>query len=50
MEILFECYDAPLVNFGIDALFSFRHNVGASSGIIIDVGHTSTHILPVLEG
>jgi|Transcript_9854 actin-related protein 5 len=50
MELLFECYDAPLINFGIDALFSFRHNAGETSGIVINVGHTATHILPVLEG
>ena len=48
-EVLFECYRAPSVAYGIDALFSFKQNKG-SDGIIISSSHTSTHVLPVLAG
>lgn len=48
-EILFECYGAPSVAFGIDSLFSYRYNKG-SSGLVISSSHTSTDIIPVLDG
>lgn len=48
-EILFECYGAPSVTYGIDSLFSYRYNKG-TSGLVISSGHTSTHIIPVLDG
>lgn len=47
-EILFECYGAPSVTYGIDSLFSYRYNKG-SSGLIISSSHTCTHIIPVLD-
>jgi actin-related protein 5 len=47
-EILFECYGAPSVTYGIDSLFSYRQNNGAS-GLVISSSHTSTHIIPVLN-
>ena len=47
-EILFECYGAPSVTYGIDSLFSYRQNSG-TSGLVISSSHTSTHIIPVLS-
>ncbi|OJJ33454.1 hypothetical protein ASPWEDRAFT_622470 [Aspergillus wentii DTO 134E9] len=47
-EILFECYSAPSVAYGIDSLFSYRYNRG-SNGLIVSSSHTSTHVIPVLN-
>ena len=47
-EILFECYSAPSVAYGIDALFSYKQNNGRS-GLIISSSHSSTHLIPVLN-
>lgn len=48
-EILFECYSAPSVTYGIDSLFAYRQNKG-SSGLVVSSSHSSTHIIPVLGG
>ena len=48
-ELLFECYGAPSVAYGIDSLFSYRQNKG-SSGLIVSSSHSSTHVVPVLRG
>jgi actin-related protein 5 len=45
-EILFECYGAPSVAYGIDSLFSYRHNKG-STGLVVSSSYTSTHVIPV---
>ena len=47
-ELLFECYGAPSVAYGIDSLFSFRYNQG-NSGLVISTSHSSTHVIPVLN-
>lgn len=47
-EMLFECYGAPSVAYGLDSLFSYRYNNG-SSGLIISSGHAATHVIPVLD-
>ncbi|OKL62032.1 hypothetical protein UA08_02181 [Talaromyces atroroseus] len=47
-EILFECYGAPSVAYGIDSLFSYRYNRG-TDGLIVSSSHTSTHVVPVLN-
>ncbi|KAL8661944.1 MAG: hypothetical protein Q9202_005145 [Teloschistes flavicans] len=47
-ELLFECYSAPSIAYGIDALFSYRFNRGRS-GLIISSSHTATHLIPVLD-
>lgn len=47
-EILFECYSAPSVAYGIDSLFSYRYNRG-TNGLIVSSSHTSTHVIPVLN-
>lgn len=45
-EILFECYGAPSLAYGIDSLFSYRHNKG-TTGLVISSSYTSTHVIPV---
>lgn len=47
-EILFECYSAPSVTYGIDSLFSYRYNKG-TDGLIISSSHAATHVIPVLD-
>jgi actin-related protein 5 len=48
-EMMFECYLAPSVTYGIDSLFSFRQNKG-TSGLVISSSNTATHIVPILAG
>lgn len=47
-EILFECYGAPSVAYGVDSLFSYSYN-GGRTGLIMDSSYTSTHVIPVLD-
>lgn len=47
-EILFECYFAPSLAYGIDCLFSYKYNKG-HSGLLISSSHSSTHVIPVLN-
>ena len=47
-ELLFECYSAPSVAYGIDSLFSFKFNKG-NTGLIVSSSHASTHLIPVLN-
>lgn len=47
-EMLFECYGAHSVTYGLDSLFSYRYNKG-SSGLIVSSGHAATHVIPVLN-
>lgn len=47
-EILFECYGAPSVAYGIDSLFSYSYN-GGRNGLIMDSSYTSTHVIPVVN-
>ena len=47
-ELLFECYSAPSLAYGIDSLFSYKFNKG-HSGLIISSSHSSTHVIPVLN-
>lgn len=47
-EILFECYGAPSVAYGIDSLFAYRYNKG-TDGLVVSSSHTSTHVIPVLN-
>ena len=46
-EMLFECYRAPSVAYGIDSLFSYRYN-GGSTGLVVSSSYTSTHLIPVI--
>jgi len=45
-EIIFECYGAPSVAYGIDSLFSYRYNKG-STGLVVSSSYSSTHVIPV---
>lgn len=47
-EILFECYRAPSVAYGIDSLFSYAYN-GGKHGLVVDSSYTSTHLIPVVD-
>lgn len=47
-EMLFECYGALSVSYGIDSLFAYRYNNG-TSGLVVSSSHTSTHVIPVLD-
>lgn len=47
-EILFECYSATSVAYGIDALLSYKYNKG-KSGLVISSSHSSTHLIPVIN-
>lgn len=47
-EILFECYGAPSVAYGIDSLFSYNYN-GGRNGLVVSSSYTSTHLIPVIE-
>ena len=55
-ELLFECYSAPSVAYGIDAMFSLYKNKSekvasnACSGIIVSMGFHTVHIIPILDG
>ncbi|KAL8774562.1 MAG: hypothetical protein Q9209_000935 [Squamulea sp. 1 TL-2023] len=48
IELLFECYSAPSVAFGIDSLFSYNFNKGRN-GLVVSSSHTATHLIPVLD-
>ena len=47
-EIIFECFSAPSLAFGIDSLFSYDYNNG-KTGLVVSSSHSSTHIIPVLN-
>ena len=47
-ELMFECYSAPSVAYGIDSLFAYKYNNG-QNGLVISSSHTSTHLIPVLN-
>ncbi|KAI9816126.1 MAG: Nuclear actin-protein involved in chromatin remodeling [Thelocarpon impressellum] len=47
-EIIFECYSAPSLAYGIDSLFSYQYNDG-NTGLVVSSSHTSTHLIPVLD-
>jgi len=49
-ELLFECYGAPSVCYGVDALFSYYQNrkrlpLEGQDGLIIASGHQMTHLI-----
>lgn len=48
-ELLFECYSAPSLAYGIDSLFSFYQN-GGHEGVVIGSGNLTTHVIPVCDG
>ncbi|KAL8729965.1 MAG: hypothetical protein Q9166_004410 [cf. Caloplaca sp. 2 TL-2023] len=46
-ELLFECYSAPSIVYGIDSLFAYRFNKGRH-GLVVSSSHTATHLIPIL--
>ena len=55
-ELLFEAYNVPAVAYGVDALFGAHQASQQQLGrpleeaIVVSCGHTTTHILPVVNG
>ncbi|KAK4126244.1 ARP5-like protein [Parathielavia appendiculata] len=47
-ETIFECYGAPSVVYGIDSLFSYRHNHG-KTGLVVSSSYSATHLIPVYD-
>jgi actin-related protein 5 len=47
-ETIFECYGAPSVVYGIDSLFSYRHNQG-KTGLVVSSSYSATHLIPVYD-
>lgn len=45
-ELLFECYSAPKIAYGIDSLFSYSYN-GGNTGLVVSSSYTATHVIPV---
>lgn len=48
-ELLFECYGASAVTYGIDSLLSYKYN-GGRTGLVVSSAHSTTHAIPVLDG
>ncbi|XP_049775222.1 actin-related protein 5 isoform X3 [Schistocerca cancellata] len=52
-ELLFECYGVPSVCYGVDALFALSRNGEATADatvLVVNCGHNTTHVLPVVNG
>lgn len=60
-ELLFECYNIPTVAYCVDGLASYYNNQESSTdpalvspilndGLLLHVGHHTTHVIPVLDG
>ena len=47
-EMIFECYGAPSVVYGIDSLFAYRQNQG-KTGLVVSSSHSATHLIPVYD-
>lgn len=45
-EIIFECYGAPGLAYGIDSLFSYNYNNG-KTGLVVSSSYSATHVIPV---
>ena len=53
-ELLFECYRAPAVSYGVDSLLTFYYNAHMrpekpTSGIVIHASQATTHVVPILD-
>lgn len=47
-EVIFECYSAPSLAYGVDSLFSYYYN-GGQTGLVVSSSYSSTHMIPVLN-
>lgn len=48
-ELLFEAYNVPSVNFGLDALFSAYANKVRDHGLVVSSGRNNTVIVPLVD-
>lgn len=56
-ELLFEGYGVPSVTYGVDSLFAMEsawqqqgNTSRSGAGLVIDMGHVSTNVIPILDG
>mmetsp|Transcript_25704 Transcript_25704/g.45056 ORF Transcript_25704/g.45056 Transcript_25704/m.45056 type:complete len:686 (-) Transcript_25704:6942-8999(-) len=50
MELAFECYGVPSISFGVDGLLSWKYNCpDTKNALIVNYGHTTTHVLPIVN-
>jgi actin-related protein 5 len=47
-EMIFECYNAPSLAYGIDSLFSYDYNKGRT-GLVVSSSYSATHVIPVYD-
>ena len=47
-EVMFECYSAPSLAYGIDSLFAYRQNEG-NTGLVVSSSRSATHLVPVID-
>ncbi|CAI5461375.1 unnamed protein product [Closterium sp. Yama58-4] len=49
-ELMFETYGVPALAFGVDGVFSYRHNTtqhhSVPDGLLVNCGHSTTHVMP----
>ncbi|KAJ2619602.1 Nuclear actin-protein involved in chromatin remodeling [Coemansia spiralis] len=50
-ELLFECYNAPSVAYGIDSVWSYYKNIGTFStdGLVFGSGNVNSHVIPIYD-
>ncbi|CAI7877069.1 unnamed protein product [Closterium sp. NIES-54] len=57
-DLMFETYGVPALAFGVDGVFSYRHNTSQHhsvpssipDGLLVDCGHSTTHVMPMIAG
>ncbi|KAJ1021659.1 hypothetical protein NDA16_003795 [Ustilago loliicola] len=49
-ELMFEAYQVPYVNYGIDALFSAYQNHVGEDALVVSSGRSSTVVIPTVAG
>ncbi|CAI5500129.1 unnamed protein product [Closterium sp. Naga37s-1] len=53
-ELMFETYGVPALAFGVDGVFSYRHNTAqhhsVPDGLLVNCGHSTTHVMPMIAG
>ncbi|EPQ27228.1 uncharacterized protein PFL1_05151 [Pseudozyma flocculosa PF-1] len=47
-ELMFEAYDVPYVNYGLDCLFSAYQNGVGDDALVVSSGHNSTVVVPMV--
>lgn len=51
-ELLFETYNIPHVAYGVDSICSYYENMDGymDAGIVVESGHLSTYVIPIMDG